>query len=133
MTGTRRLVVYATATAASMFVALAVAQAATEVPQITNLRVTPAPFCAKASSTCSNPGTTVRFTVSTAARVLGEIHPRFKNIRGYVLRERQFNAGARSFRLTNNRLTPGRWTLKLQGVNNVGAGTTAIVDVRVVK
>ena len=33
----------------------------------------------------------------------------------------------------DSRLTHGRWTLKLQGANSVGSGTTANTDVHVVK
>ena len=105
----------------------------TEVPKTTNLRTQPSRFCARRSSTCSHPGTVVRFTVSTGARVTGNIWPRSSNIAGYVEFRRHFDAGANSIRLNDTRLTHGRWTLKLQGANSVGSGTTANTDVHVVK
>ena len=109
----RRHTAYMTATAAvTGLVGLAVARAAdTEVPKVTNLRVVPSRFCVKRSSTCTHPGTVVRFSVSTGARVTGNIWPRTSNIAGYREFRRHFNAGA----------------------NSVGSGTTANTDVRVVK
>src|SRR2546423_665807 len=117
------------AVAIAFFAALASA-APTQVPQITNLRAQPARFCARS---CANPGTTLKFTVSTAATVTANAWPRSRNIAGYVEFRRHFNAGANSTRLNDSRFTPGRWTVKLQGVNAVGSGTTAITDVRIVK
>jgi hypothetical protein len=109
------------------------ARAATTVPEITNLTVTPSRFCAKASSSCGGTGTTVHFHLSTAATVTANIWPRFRNQAGYFEWRRHFGAGNVSTRLNDPRLTPGRWTFKVQGINNVGSGTTANVDVRVVK
>ena len=131
----RRHTAYMTATAAVIaLVGLAVARAAdTEVPKVTNLRVVPSRFCVKRSSTCTHPGTVVRFSVSTGARVTGNIWPRTSNIAGYREFRRHFNAGANSISLNDGRLTPGRWTFKIQGANSVGSGTTANTDVRVVK
>jgi hypothetical protein len=107
--------------------------APTEVPKVTNLRAEPSRFCARSSSTCAHPGTTVRFSVSTGATVTGNMWPRSENVAGYREFRHHFNAGANSIRLNDNRLTTGRWTVKLQGLNAVGSGTTAVVDVRVVK
>jgi hypothetical protein len=75
----------------------------------------------------------VRFTVSTRATVTGNIWPRFRNIAGYREFRQHFSAGANSIRLSDSRLTPGRWTFKIQGTNSVGGGTTANTDVRVIK
>jgi hypothetical protein len=118
----------------SVVVLAAVAGGAdTEVPKVTNLRAEPGRFCTAKSSACSNPGTRIRFNVSTGATVTGNIWPRDENLKGYVVFRRHFNAGPNSIRMSGSRLTPGRWTLKLQGLNSVGSGTTAVVDVRVVK
>jgi hypothetical protein len=105
----------------------------TEVPKITNLRTDPPRFCARKTKTCKHPGTVVRFNVSTRSKVTGNVWPRSSNIGGYVEFKQRFNAGANSIRLDDSRLTPGRWTLKLQGANAVGGGNTANTDVRVVK
>jgi hypothetical protein len=125
----RRIVLGSAVTALMLFAALASA-APTQVPEVSNLTAQPARFCAKS---CSNPGTTLHFKISTAATVTANMWPRSRNIAGYFEFRRHFHAGANSTRLTDNRLTPGRWTVKLQGVNAVGSGTTAITDVRVVK
>ena len=124
------------AVAAALILAVAfvvAARAATTVPEITNLRATPARFCAKAASSCGSAGTTIRFHLSTAATVRANIWPRFRNEAGYFEWNRHFGAGDVSTRLNDSRLKPGRWTFKVQGKNNVGSGTTANIDVRVVK
>jgi hypothetical protein len=113
--------------------ATALDAAPTEVPKITNLKTVPATFCAKRSSTCSSPGTSMRFTVSTGARVRANVWPRYENIGGFPVFQEHFNAGANRFRFNDPRLKPGNWQLKLQGVNSVGAGTTATFVFRVIK
>jgi hypothetical protein len=107
--------------------------AATEVPTVTNLRATPQTFCAKKSSGCANPGTTVRFTISSNAKVRADIRPRFKNTSGYVEFVKQLPKGPNAVRLNDRRLTPGRWTIRVQATNNVGSGPIAVTDVFVVK
>jgi hypothetical protein len=109
------------------------APAQTTVPELEILSASPSRFCVKQSSTCGQTGTTVRFKLSRAAFVRGNVWPRFRNAAGYRVLRRQFNAGTNTFRLSDARMTPGRWTLKLQGRNNVGSGTTDNIDVRVVK
>ena len=116
------------------------AMGATEVPQTTNLTAQPSTFCVRASSTCAHTGTAIHFAISTDAIVTVEIRPRKSNIEGYVEYGRgpgaahpakHVHAGNNSIHLQDSRLAPGRWTIKVQGINNVAAGTTAIVDVHV--
>ena len=107
--------------------------APTEVPKVTNLRAQPAPFCARKTSGCAHPGTNVRFTISTAARVRCDFRPRSENTFGYVEFVKQLPQGANSVRVNDKRLTPGRWTIRVQATNGVGSGPIALVDVRVVK
>jgi hypothetical protein len=107
--------------------------AATEVPTVTHLRATPSTFCAKKSSTCAHPGTTVRFTISTNARVRADIRPRSEYVSGFVEFVKQLPAGPNSFRLNDKRLKKGRWTIRVQATNNVGSGPIALTDVHVVK
>ena len=130
MTSMLRRAAMGSAAVGIAFSAALASAAPTQVPQITNLRAQPARFCAKS---CANPGTTLHFNVSSAATVTANMWPRFRNIAGYFEFRRHFPAGANSARLSDSRLTPGRWTVKLQGVNAVGSGTTAITDVRVTK
>jgi hypothetical protein len=107
--------------------------AATEVPKVTNLNARPSTFCAKRTSSCTHPGTTLTFTISTRATVLCDILPRFKNTYGYFEFEKRFPKGTSSIRLNDSRLTRGGWRIRVQARNNVGAGPIAIKDVRVVK
>ena len=119
--------------AALLAVTAAIAHAATNVTKVTNLSASPQRFCAKAADSCAGRGTTIGFTIGTPAKVLGHIRPR-KNLKaGYTVLNRRFPAGRNTFRITERRLTPGRWTINLQAVNSVGAGPPATIDVRVIK
>jgi hypothetical protein len=120
--------------AAALALGAVVAQAANDqVAKLTNLRASPNHFCAKRSDTCARPGTTIHFKLSTPAKVYGDLRPRDRNIQGYTEVQRKFPAGANSFRLNDSRLTPGRWTLKMQPVNSVGANGPTTLDVHVIK
>jgi hypothetical protein len=103
------------------------------VPEVTGLTATPNTFCAKATARCRHPGTTVHFTVSSAAKVLGDLRPRAVNRGPLVEFSKRFPAGRNSIHVSDSRLTPGRWTLRLQGFNHVGGGPITIIDVHVVK
>jgi hypothetical protein len=107
--------------------------APSEVPAISNLHAQPNTFCAKASDSCKHPGTTLRFTVSTAAKVRADARPRFKNTGGLVEFVRRFPQGTNTVRINDARLTPGTWVLRLQGTNAVGTGGIAVIHVHVVK
>ena len=104
-----------------------------DTAKLTNLTATPKRFCAKTSDTCTRPGTTLRFRLSTPAKVIADIRPRSSNILGYHEFTRRFPAGANSVRVNDSRLTTGRWQFKLQPINNVGASGPTILDVRVIK
>jgi hypothetical protein len=113
---------------------------ATEVPQTTNLTGQPSTFCVRVSSTCAHTGTTLHFKISTNAVMTVDIRPRKSNIMGYVEYGRgrgaahpakHVHAGAASVRVQDSRLTSGRWTIRVQGIDNVGAGTSAFIDVHV--
>jgi hypothetical protein len=107
--------------------------AATEVPKITNLRAKPSTFCAKRTSSCTHPGTSVRFTLSTNAKVRCDIRPRSDNVGSFVEWVKKLKKGPNSVRLQDSRLHPGRWTIRVQATNNVGSGPIAVTDVHVVK
>ena len=120
--------------AAQLAVTAAVAYAGPQdVAKLTNLTATPKRFCAKTSDTCTRPGTTLRFRLSTPAKVIADIRPRKSNIWGFHVFTRKFPAGANSVRVNDSRLTTGRWTFKLQPVNSVGANGPTVLDVRVIK
>ena len=111
----------------------AVSPAATEVPKVTNLRAVPKQFCAKRTSSCQHPGTDVRFTISTNAKVRCDIRPRFENTGSFVEFVKQLKKGPNSVHIQDGRLRRGRWTIRVQATNNVGTGPIAVTDVRVVK
>ena len=46
---------------------------------------------------------------------------------------RHFSKGHHTVTLSDGRLKPDRWTLRLQATNSVGSGPITIIDVRVVK
>ena len=133
MAGPRPRVVIGSVAAALALTAVAAQAAGDQVPRLTKLTASPNHFCAKRSKTCSHPGTTIRFNLSTPATVVGDIRPRDRNIQGYTDINRKFAAGPNSVRLNDSRLTPGRWTLKMQPVNSVGANGPTLLDVRVIK
>jgi hypothetical protein len=107
--------------------------AVTNVPAITHLGASPNRFCAKKTDRCKHPGTTIRFTLSTAAKVRGDIRPRHQNVGAFVEFVKQFPKGKNTVRLSDRRLTGGRWTLRLQGTNSVGTGNISLLNVQVVK
>jgi hypothetical protein len=111
----------------------AVSPAATEVPKVTNLRAVPKQFCAKRTSSCQHPGTDVRFTISTNAKVRCDIRPRYENTGSFVEFVKQLKKGPNSVHIQDSRLRKGRWTIRVQATNNVGTGPIAVTDVRVVK
>ncbi|MFL5782879.1 MAG: hypothetical protein ACJ760_16295 [Thermoleophilaceae bacterium] len=112
---------------------VATALAASNVPTVKDLHANPNRFCAKRSDGCSHPGTTIRFTVDTAAKVRGVIRPRFEPTGNLVEFNKQFPAGTNHVRVNDTRLRPGTWVLRLQGTNAVGTGGVAVLHVHVVK
>jgi hypothetical protein len=107
--------------------------APSNVPTVSDLHAKPNHFCAKRSDTCAHPGTTLRFTVDTAAKVRAVIRPRFENTGNLVEFVRRFPAGTHRVRIDDPRLRPGTWVFRLQGTNSVGTGGVALLHVHVVK
>lgn len=128
--GRRSLVL---ASLAGAFAVVPAAIAADNVPTISNLHAHPKRFCAKSSDTCTHPGTTVSFTVSTAAKVRGVMRPRFEYTGNLVEFVKRFPAGTNRVRINDTRLRPGTWVLRLQGTNHVGTGGVALIHLHVVK
>jgi hypothetical protein len=130
--GTRPRITFAIA-AALLAVTAAVAYGAHNVIQPSNVSASPKSFCLRAADSCAGIGTTIRFTIAEPAKVTAHIRPRSSNILGYRVVRRDYAAGTRTFRITDRRLTTGRWTVNIQAVNSVGAGPPRTVDVRVIK
>jgi len=130
----RRLAASVVAIAAGLTGAATVAaQQPSNVPTISNLHANPRAFGARSSDSCSRPGTTLRFTVSTAAKVRGVIRPRFENTGNLVLFVKRFPKGVNRIRINDSRLRPGTWVIRLQGTNSVGTGGVAVIHVKVVR
>jgi hypothetical protein len=123
------------AVAVVLAAAAAVAYAAPgNVPQFTSLSAKPSKFCAKSSGSCSRTGTTIRFTLTTPAKVIADWRPRNgNNIWGFRAFTRRFPAGTSSVHVNDSRLTTGRWNFRVQGVNSLGAGPPDRIDVHVIK
>ncbi len=103
------------------------------VPTVSHLTASPDRFCVKHSRRCRRPGTRLSFRVSTAAKVRGDIRPRNANLAPYPEFDRSFPRGENSVHFNDRRLYRGRWTFRIQGMNRVGSGGIALVDVHVVR
>ena len=130
---TRRWLPAPVVAAVALLAVAAAAFAATNVPTVSDLHARPNTFCAKKSDACSSPGTTLRFTVDSAAKVRGVIRPRFENTGNLVLFVQRFPKGVNRIRINDSRLRPGTWVIRLQGTNEVGSGGVAVLHVKVVK
>jgi hypothetical protein len=132
-TRTARLAAAAAAAAAAMLVAAPAGLAVDNVPKISDVHANPRTFCAKKSDKCSHPGTTIRFRLSTAAKVRGDIRPRFEYTGSFMEFVKRFPKGVNRVRVNDPRLKPGTWQLRLQGTNSMGSGPIALIHVHVVK
>ena len=56
-----------------------------------------------------------------------------RNVGPLVEFVRHFSKGHHTVTLSDGRLKPDRWTLRLQATNSVGSGPITIIDVHVVK
>ena len=105
----------------------------TVVPKLSHVSAKPTRFCARKTSTCRHARTKVSFTVSTNARVVGDMRPRSRFVGSLIEFRRNFKRGPNSVYIHDTRLTPDRWTIRLQATNTVGGGPIKLIDVRVVK
>jgi hypothetical protein len=135
--GVARARSWAGAAAGALVVALAwtaTGFGADNVPTISDLHAKPNHFCARKSDSCSHPGTTIRFTVDTAAKVRAVIRrqaaPPTGNLVEFV---EHFPKGTNRVRLNDSRLRPGTWVLRLQGTNGLGSGGVALLHIHSVK
>ena len=107
----------------------------TTPPKVTNLTAKPAEFCTNKSETCDKRGTKIKFTLSEAAKVTGQIKPKdtskpFKTI----FKDRQKPAGKSSIDYAGKDLKPGKYTLRVRGKDAAGnTGKYVSTTVRVVK
>ncbi|MEA2351430.1 MAG: hypothetical protein QOG86_2371 [Thermoleophilaceae bacterium] len=103
------------------------------VPNVTNLRASPAKFCARKTDRCHHDGTHVRFSLSTRAKVRIDISERAFLNGPIVEFVGKLPKGKNDFYLHDKRLHTGWWTIRVQGTNRVGSGGVDTVKVHVVK
>lgn len=84
-------------------------------PKVTNLSAKPSSFCTNKSATCDKRGTKIKFTLSKAARVSGQIRPKdggkpFKPI----FTDKAEPAGKSSINYSGKDLKPRKYTLRVR-------------------
>jgi plastocyanin len=104
-------------------------------PKVTNLAGKPAAFCTNKSDTCDKAGTKVKFTLSEAAKVTGQIKPKDTD-KPFVtiFKDRQKPAGKNSINYAGKGLKPRKYVLRVRGKDAAGnVGNYVKTTVRVVK
>jgi plastocyanin len=90
-------------------------------PKVTNLSAKPASFCTNKSATCDKRGTKIKFTLSKAAKVSGQIRPKdkskpFKSI----FADKAKPAGKSSINYSGKGLKPRKYTLRVRAKDSGG-------------
>jgi plastocyanin len=90
-------------------------------PKITNLSAKPSSFCTNKSATCDKRGTKIKFTLSKAAKVTGQIRPKdgsapFKTI----FADKAKPAGKNSINYSGKGLNPRKYILRLKAKDAKG-------------
>jgi plastocyanin len=104
-------------------------------PKVSSLSAKPSSFCTNKSVTCDKRGTKIKFTLSKAAKVTGQVRPKdgskpFKTI----FADRAKPAGKSSINYSGKGLKPARYTLRLRAKDAQGhVSKWATTTVRVVK
>ena len=107
----------------------------TTAPKVTNLAAKPAEFCTNKSQTCDKRGTKIKFTLSEAAKVTGQIKPKNTN-KPFVtiFKDRQKPAGKNSIAYAGKDRKPGKYVVRVRGKDAAGnTGKYVQTTVRVVK
>lgn len=93
----------------------------TTAPKVTNLRAKPAAFCTNKSQTCDKRGTKIKFTLSEAAKVTGQIKRKNTNKPfRTIFKDRQKPAGKNTIAYSGKDLKPGAYTLRVRGKDAAG-------------
>jgi plastocyanin len=100
-------------------------------PKITNLSAKPSKFCTNKSATCDKRGTKIKFTLSKAAKVTGQIRRKgsdkpFKTI----FQNKQKPAGKSSINYSGKDLKPAKYVLRLRATD-AGGHTSKFVKTTV--
>jgi plastocyanin len=103
-------------------------------PTVTNLTAKPASFCTNRSQTCDRRGTKVKFRLSAAARVTGQIKPKGTSKPFVQIFQKQRPAGKSSIDYSGKGLKPGKYVLRVHaGGANGKQSPWAKTAVKVVK
>jgi len=107
----------------------------TTAPKVTNLRANPAAFCTNKSQTCEKRGTKIKFTLSEAAKVTGQIKRKNTNKPfRTIFKDRQKPKGKNTIAYSGKDLKPGAYTLRVRGKDAAGnTGKYVKTTVTVVK
>jgi plastocyanin len=104
-------------------------------PKISGLTAKPSAFCTNRSATCDQRGTKIKFTLSKAAKVTGQIKPKdgskpFK----VIFSAKPKPAGKNSINYAGKGLKPAKYILRLQATDSGGHVSQWVkTTVRVVK
>jgi plastocyanin len=106
----------------------------TTAPKVTNLSAKPSPFCTNKSETCDKRGTKIKFTLSEAAKVTGQIKPKDGGKFATIFKDTQKPAGKSSINYSGKGKKPGRYVIRVRGKDAAGnVGKYVQTTVRVVK
>jgi plastocyanin len=104
----------------------------TTPPKISSLSAKPSKLCTQQSSTCQKPGTSVRFSLSEAARVKAQVMKNGKVVAPAF--DKQLGNGGRSVKFSGKGLAPGKYALRLRATDAHGnASKPATTNITVAK
>ena len=107
---------------------------AAPAPKVSNLRAKPASFCTNRSQTCDKRGTKVKFTLSSPAKVTGQIRPKGSDKPFARIFQKQRPAGKSSVNYSGTDLKPGRYVLRVRARGaNAKTSSWSKTTVKVVK
>lgn len=107
----------------------------TTAPKVTNLVGQPAAFCTNKSETCEKRGTKIKFKLSEAAKVTGQIKRKDTNKPfTTIFKDRQKPAGQNSIAYSGKDRKPGRYTVRVRARDAKGNTSKYVsTTIRVVK
>lgn len=90
-------------------------------PKVTNLSAKPSSFCTNKSATCDKRGTKIKFTLSKAAKVSGQIRPK-DNSKPFkaIFTDKAKPAGKSSINYSGKDLKPRKYTLRVRAKDSAG-------------
>jgi plastocyanin len=106
----------------------------TTPPKVTNLSAKPASFCTNKSVSCDKRGTKIKFTLSEAAKVTGQIKPEDGGKFKTIFQNKQKPAGKSSINYSGKDKKPGKYVIRVRAKDAAGnTGKYVKTTVKVVK